>query len=119
MDELLPKQPSGSTGLPQNIEHLDPFLEQRVEQRPWEVRSAQWRAWALAEAVFGEGVEVRLSGRGSYHGLRGLLTLTVPFSTLGEHRHREAIFLAWAGADPVLAQVPLIFVFEPAPVPTP
>jgi hypothetical protein len=110
MDELLSGRPKGSTGLPDKIEHLDPFLERRLEQRPWEVRSAQWRAWALAEAVFGKGVEVRLSGKGGYQ---------VPFSTLGEHRDREAIFLAWAEADPVLAQVPVLYVFEPAPAQVP
>ncbi len=115
MDELLFGRAEGSTGLPQTTEHQDPFLDRRLERRPWELRSAQWRALALAEAVFGNGVRARLSGQGTHAELRGLLTLRVPFATLGDHRRRESIFLSWAGADPVLSRVPLLYVFEPAP----
>lgn len=108
--------PSG--GLPEGPEptaHLDPLLDRRLDRRPWEIRAAQWRAWALAEEVFGRGVEVRLSGRTGAMGFRGLLSVSVPFSDLEEHRRREALFLAWVWDDPILNRVPLVFVFEPIP----
>ena len=44
---------------------------------------------------------------------RGLLVLSVPFEDLERHRELEARFLAAAGADPVLTQVPLVYVFGP------
>ena len=117
MDDLLPRPPGGPSPLPEPTEHLDPFLQRSLERRPWEVRAAQWRAWALAEGAFGKGVQVRLSGRGVHEGFRGLLTLVVPFSSLGEHRIRESIFLSWARSDPVITRVPLLFVFEPGNAP--
>jgi hypothetical protein len=63
-------------------------------------------------------VEVRLSGRVGYQSFRGLLSVTVPFRSLADHRAREHLFLSWASRDPILARVPLIFVFDPAPVST-
>jgi hypothetical protein len=121
MDELLSGRPGGEMGLPEPTESLDPFLQRRLEERPWELRAAQWRAWALAQEVFGKGVQVRLAGGGGSQGFRGLLTLDVPFTTLGDHRTRERIFLSWAGADPILTQVPLVYVFQPflQPLPVP
>jgi hypothetical protein len=119
MDELLRHPPGDSGQGPEPTEQLDTFLQRLVLRRPWEVRAAQWRAWELAEAAFGQGVSVRLTGKGSYQSFRGLLTFTVPFSTLGDHRMRESTFLSWARMDPILAQVPLVFVFEPDPVPVP
>lgn len=111
----LPGEPDERDG----IVHIDPLLERRLEKSPWQVRSAQWRAWALAEAVFGEGVRTHLTGRGGYHPFRGLLTLNVPFRTLQDHRHRESLFLAWASRDPVLASIPFVFIFQPEPAATP
>ena len=118
MDDLWPKKPGEPMQGPDSVEHLDPLLERRLERKPWEVRAAQWRAWALAELAFGSGVRVNWTGRVGYQGLRGLLTLTVPFEDLSEHRTRESLFLAWAREDEILARVPLVFVFEAASVST-
>lgn len=118
-DELFPPIPGGVPGDPQGIVHLDPLLERRIERHPWQVRSAQWRAWALAEAVFGPEVRTQVSGMGGYGTFRGLLTLTVPFENLEDHRRRESLFLAWASRDPVLTRVPFVFLFQPRPVPVP
>jgi hypothetical protein len=119
MDEILNPRPGGGSREREATEHLDPFLDRRVETRPWELRSAQWRAWVLAEYAFGDGVEVALAGRPGYESFRGLLYLTVPFRDLADHETRQGLFLDWAGRDPVLGEVPLIFVFQPSPVPTP
>lgn len=97
----------------ERTEHVDPLIEQRVERHPWELRSAQWRAWDLAQAAFGPEVSVTLSGGSGYPGFRGFLHLAVPFADLRDHESRESLFLAWARRDPVLRQVPLVFVFEP------
>ena len=116
MDEFWRPPPGNPVQGGEHVEHLDPLLERRLEQRPWEIRAAQWRARALAEIAFGEGVVVSLSGRIGYQAFRGLLTLSVPFRGLRDHREREAMFLTWARQDEALSRVPLVFVFEPAPV---
>lgn len=79
----------------------------------WEVRAAQWRAREIAEAVFGRVAGVALTGLRAEGSLRGLLCLEVPFADLERHRDREARFLAAAEADPILAQVRLVYVFGP------
>jgi hypothetical protein len=96
---------------------IDPILARVHERDRWETRAAQWRARHLAEAVFGGEVEARLGGRASGGPFRGLLHLHVPFAALPDHRAREALFLAAAARDPVLARVPFLYVFgaEPAP----
>lgn len=119
MDEFFSPGPRDLPGDPQGIVHLDPLLERRLERRPWEVRSAQWRAWELAEMVFGKGVRVTLAGQGGYETFRGILNLSVPFSSMDDHRSRESIFLAWIHEDPILSRVPLVFIFHPDPVSTP
>ena len=116
MDEIFHRPPSGSVPEGETTDHVDPFLARRVESKPWELRSAQWRAWALAEASFGKNVRVSLVGRPGHRNFRGLLYLSVPFRDLEDHKWREALFLSWAGQDPVLTRVPLVFVFEPDPV---
>jgi len=116
LDDFLFPRPPEHPDDPEGIVSLDPLLERRLERDPWKVRSAQWRAWALAEIAFGGAVRVGLTGRGGYETFRGLLNLTVPFRGLEDHRDREALFLAWAQRDPVLSRVPLVFVFEPEPV---
>jgi hypothetical protein len=117
MDELFSLPPGGSWwDSPEATEHLDPTLDRRVLRRRWEVRCAQWRAWVLAEAAFGPPVLVTLSGGAEVQSFRGLLNLRIPFRNLEDHWNREALFLAWAEKDPVLARVPVVFVFEPAPV---
>jgi hypothetical protein len=55
-------------------------------------------------------------GTPGYQTFRGLLHLSVPFSDLTEHEEKQRRFLRWAGDDPVLCRVPLLFVFEPDPV---
>ena len=97
-------------------EHIDPFLAQWVEKSPWELRAAQWKARALAEMAFGGEVGVSLVGRPGYTTFRGILYLQVPFRDLDDHTSRQTHFLSWAGEDPVLSKVPLVFVFEPIPV---
>lgn len=98
-------------------EQLDPFLELREEARPWELRAAQWRAWALAVEAFGQGSRVLLGGNKSLAGFLGHLMVEVPFTDMSEHRRREALFLAWIRRDPVFLRVPLVFVFRPLPAP--
>ena len=115
MDELLNPHPGGQPNDPETSESVDPFLARRVERRPWELRAAQYRALALAEMAFGEDVEVSMVGRPGFPFFRGLLYVGVPFLDLRDHNRRESLFLAWAGEDPVLCRVPLVFVFEPNP----
>jgi hypothetical protein len=108
---------------------VDPTLAREEERGRWEARAAQWRARALAEAVFGGEVEARLSGHTTRGPFRGLLHLRVPFpgggepgARLAEHRAREAAFLTAAARDPVLVQVPFLYVFAagaPAPLAAP
>jgi len=95
-----------------------PRLQQRpfspAEQRArWAVRAAQWRARELAEAVFGRVGAASLVGLRPSGPMRGLLEMEVPFDDLAAHREREARFMAAAREDPVLALVPLVFVFAP------
>ena len=115
-DELFFPGPPILPDDPEEIVTLDPLLEQRLETQAWRVRSAQWRAVALAEAAFGRGVIGRLAGRGGLDRFKGLLTLSVPFRDLADHRYREALFLTWTSQDPVLSRVPFVFVFQPEPV---
>jgi hypothetical protein len=114
-DLFLPRPPQLPDG-PEEIASLDPLVERQVERSPWRVRSAQWRAWALAEAAFGEGVRTHLTGMRGYGSFRGLLTINVPFRALEDHRYRESVFLAWASRDPILTRIPFLFVFHPEPV---
>lgn len=113
MSAFLPASARG--GLPEP-EH--PSLQQRpltdAERRArWEVRAAQWRAREIAEAVFGRVGESALFGAKAGGVLRGLLRLRVPFTDLGDHRDREARFLAAVDADPVLAHIRLVYVIGP------
>lgn len=116
-DDALFPRPALPPRETEEVVSLDSLLERRLERSPWRVRSAQWRAFVLAQAAFGPGVSAHLSGRGGYEAFRGLLSLTVPFRALDDHRYRESLFLAWASTDPVLSRVPLLFVFQPEPVP--
>ncbi|MFC1660318.1 hypothetical protein ACFL3S_02480 [Gemmatimonadota bacterium] len=116
MDELFSPDRRGPESGVEPTVNLDPILDLRVERRPWEVRAAQWRAWHLAEMIFGPEVRVRLAGRGGPSTFRGLLTLGVPFSDLADHRAREALFMSWVARDPLLARVPFIYVFEASTV---
>ena len=119
MDDWWTPSPAGQAPDLETTEHIDPFLDRFVEIRPWELRSAQWRAREFAEIAFGGEVGARLVGRPGYRSFRGLLYLFVPFRNLADHEDRQALFLSWVGRDPVLRRVSLIFVFEPDPVPSP
>ena len=115
-DSFFPRAPSHSPEDPEGIVNIDPLLERRLERNPWRTRSAQWRAWALAEAAFGAGVRTHLSGQGRHTVFRGILTMTVPFQTFEDHQRRETLFLAWASRDPILRHIPFVFIFHPDPV---
>lgn len=99
-------------------EVMGPGWEERRDVREehrerWERRAAQWAALELAREVFGDQVVARLERYPARGGFHGLLTLRVPFQGLDDHRRREGVFASLAAADPVLRQVPLLFVFEP------
>lgn len=99
-----------------NADH--PRLLQRphapAERRArWEVRAAQWRARALAEAVFGGVTDMALTGMRPDGALRGMLRLDVPFEDMETHRAREARFLSAVALDPLLNHIPLLYVIGP------
>jgi hypothetical protein len=91
-------------------EEIRNVRQDRLER--WERRSAQWAALDLARAVFGNSTRASLAPFPSRGGIRGLLTLAVPFHAMEDHRRREQQFLSLASRDPVLQQVTLLFVFE-------
>lgn len=108
--------PSSSFGSGPEPEH--PRLHQRPaspdEQRArWEVRAAQWRARELAEHFWGSVTGMGLIGIRGEGALRGLLRLDVPFEDLSCHRDREARFLEAVARDPLLVDVPLVYVIGP------
>lgn len=115
MSAFLPQSPGSSPGSPDLQESVEPRDRRATHQARWSLQAARWQAVALAEEVFGEGVRSRLLGTPGREGFQGLLTLRVPFQDMQEHREREGLFLSAAGADPVLASVPLVFVFEADP----
>jgi len=47
-----------------------------------------------------------------------MLRLDVPFVDLADHAEREARFLAFVAIDPVLAEVPLLYIIGPADLPS-
>lgn len=102
----------------QDGEGKEIWLEYREERRSmrfrWSLRAAQWRALEIARAVFGPDAGARLDSYGPGGGFDGLVHLRVPFHGLDDHLSREACFTRLAGADEVLARVPLVFVFEAA-----
>jgi hypothetical protein len=100
---LLPPGARGGLPEPEHPRLQERPLSDRERRARWEVRAAQWRARALAEARAGGA-------------LRGLLRLQVPFDDIHRHREREASFLAAVEADPVLASVRLVYVIGPEPV---
>ena len=114
MNGLFPLPPSGGdegSDLPEP--RLQGILTEAERSARWEVRAAQWRALELARAAFGPDVSGTLLATRTHGGLRGLLKLDVPFVDLDAHRRREAAFLGMVGADPLMAQVPLVFVVGP------
>lgn len=129
MSEIFPASHGPAGGEPEPVGYLDPSLEREEARRRWTLRTAQWRARHLAEMVFGGEVSVRLQPAGpgapprradptreprtTFH---GILHVDVPFVDLEVHRFRETVFTACAARDPVLSEVPFVYVFAPAPV---
>ncbi|MEQ8331188.1 MAG: hypothetical protein RH859_12080 [Longimicrobiales bacterium] len=108
--------PEGPRGLDPDRDH-PAFLDRRRSvdevRRAWAVRAAQWQAVALAEEIFDGPVTFSTLGLRASGPMRGLIELRVPFDDLESHVEREARFLASAARDPVLSQVPLVYVLGP------
>lgn len=115
MSELFPVAPADAAPEPEPTAWQDRRLDREEARSRWRVRAAQWRALELARALFGEETTARLALGDPARAFRGLLYLEVPFRDLDDHRFREAVFLACAGRDPVMAGTPFIFIFEPRP----
>ncbi|NJD18391.1 MAG: hypothetical protein FIA95_03810 [Gemmatimonadetes bacterium] len=114
MSAFLPFRASAGSEAPDVPEpRLQGILSEAERTARWEVRAAQWRAVELARAAFGPDVSGTLLGVRPEGALRGLLKLDVPFADLDAHRQREAGFLGMVGADPLMAQVPMVFVLGP------
>lgn len=111
MSGFVPSRPRGEGSRDEPTTLFDPRLQEAWQEQRWELRAAQWRAFALAERIFGTGVRASLSGGPLEGSFRALLHLDVPFDCIDRHRDREARFAAAAGMDPVLTSVPLIYVF--------
>jgi hypothetical protein len=111
MTAFLPPEGRGAPGEADHPQLLERDLDRDELRGRWAVRAAQWRARELAEAVFGGVSESTLKAIRSSGDIRGLLMLGVPFGDLETHRAREARFMAAAHDDPVLSQVPLVYVF--------
>lgn len=114
MSAFLPETPGASPSerTPTSLRQRELDAEER--RRVLEVRAASWRARELAAAVFGEPVRTVLRARPRPEPPRGLLRIDVPFEELAEHRDRERAFLAAVHADPLLSEVPLVYVVGPA-----
>ena len=113
---MSPFLPAKGRGVPIDPDHpqlIERTLDREERRARWAVRAAQWRARELAEAVFGSVGESSLHGMRPMGPARGLLVLSVPFEDLDRHRELEERFLAAADADPVLTQVPLVYIFGP------
>jgi len=113
MSGLVPRAAEGGLPEPEHPSLLQPPLSESERRASWEVVAARWRACELAEAVFGRVAASALVGSRDRGLIRGLLRLQVPFAGLGEHREREARFLAAVEADPVLTHVRLVYVLGP------
>lgn len=113
-----------SASLPTRQGGFEPEADHaRLLQRPpspaerrarWEVHAAHWRARALAETVFGSVASSRLTAIRASGPLRGLVRLDVPVPDLVSHHDRESRFAAAVEADPLLARIPLVYVFGAA-----
>ena len=116
MSGLIPHSPDRGGWLPDTVRLPDTEPEEERRIRRWQLRTAQWRALELAEAIFGPGAEAQLDGASGPGPFRGLLRLHVPFRDLDRHRKREDAFTRMAGSDEILRTLPLVFVFDPVPV---
>ena len=111
MSDFVPGPPGNEHAGPEPTTLLDRRATEAWAEHRWSVRAAQWRAVELAGAIFGPGVRGELAGGVLQGPFRALLHLEVPFRDLDAHRAGESLFVAMAGADPVLSQVPFVYVF--------
>jgi hypothetical protein len=105
-------------GPPPDLGHttaIDPRFG-RDHRHHWTLQSALWRARLLAEAVFGGSCVCEIGEFPKTRLFQGLLELEVPFTNPEQHFCRERIFRSWAGRDPVIGQLSLVFVFRARPV---
>lgn len=113
MSAFLPTPPGGASSGPHRQELVEPRNRRHFDRARWSVQAARWQAVALAQEIFGGEVDSSMMGTPGREGFQAILSLGVPFVDLEQHREREGDFVRAAGADPVLCQVPLVFVFEP------
>lgn len=113
MTAFLPRSAPGPVKEPDHPRLLQRPVAPAAQRARWEVRAAQWRAQEIAESVFGRITSASLLGIRPGGQLRGLLLLEVPFQDLETHCALERRFLAAVGIDPILARVPLVYVFGP------
>lgn len=114
MSPFLPFRPADLPGDPESTSIQDPRRETEQHRLRWEIRAAQWRALEIARSLWGEEVATSLSGYPARGGFHGLLELEVPHGgdfDLETHRELEARFIHIAGLDPLLARVPLVYIF--------
>lgn len=111
MGFLIPRPPGDEPDGPHPHTLVDPRIQEESWGGRWSREAARWKAVALAEAVFGKGVESDLAATPGRDSFRGFLHLRVPFRDPDDHFHRERVFVWAASMDPVLREVPLLFVF--------
>lgn len=109
---LVPRRASASPG-EEDAATLVQGLEQEVRRASLRAQAARWRAGALAEAIFGDGVVPRVRYARGAAGFQALVELEVPFEDLERHRAAEHRFVHEAGRDEVLSRIPTLFVFTP------
>lgn len=113
MSAFLPARPLGGAEPSEHPRlHQEPLSPAERRAR-WEVRAAQWRAYELAEHVFGGVSRMDLTGLRVEGLLRGLLRLDVPFQDLECHAELQARFLAAVASDPLLSRIELVYVIGP------
>lgn len=110
---LLPRRAGGNAPGDEDSATLVQGVHEEERRHAWEADAARWRAGALAEALFGEGVVPRLRSARGAAGFRALVELEVPFHDLDRHRELEGRFLREAGRDEILARIPTLFIFTP------
>jgi hypothetical protein len=114
MSALIPRRAGGEDPERAHSELQQRPLSQAEYRALWEVRAAQWRARELAEELFGSVGYMALIGIAGKGHPRGLLHMEVPFESLEAHRLIESRFMSAAARDPILTQVPLVYVMGPA-----
>lgn len=109
---LVPRDPRGSGDEPDPVSLVQEIREEARRTREW-AQAARWRAGAIAEAIFGDGVVPRLRYARGAAGFQALVELEVPFASLERHREKEHRFVHEAGRDELLSRIPTLFVFSP------